>query len=407
MIGTCLSFLIRVELSSPSAQILANDAQLYNTIITAHAFLMSVTINFLFWLQGTVAINIKYCLKSFTNGRIEPYVERQTLKRKEKVVIRIANTNRDFITYLSSILISLRNLKLNNSYQRNVLQILEGRSLHINTGIINGIKDIYVNVTTEMWIIFSKNLSRTNYQLKRNSWLPKGSQKIREPIGDGSPIVLKRHLRSGLVNKIFIYNYSTKAGSNTKRGSVTINPDSAIINIKAISNLKNLVLAYETIKSKPGNMTASVDKITLDGININEVKRFRELLKSGKFKFKPGKMIEIPKPGKTENRMLIIASPREKIIQQAMAQIFNAYYDSKFSKWSFGYRPNTGIKNAIKTIDCNFQSSRWIIEGDLTKCFDSISHNKLLNILKQDIKCNKTLKLIKFLLKAGYINNMG
>jgi len=40
MIGTCLSLLIRTELSGPGTQILANDAQLFNTIITAHAFIM-------------------------------------------------------------------------------------------------------------------------------------------------------------------------------------------------------------------------------------------------------------------------------------------------------------------------------------------------------------------------------
>jgi GIY-YIG catalytic domain/NUMOD1 domain len=40
MIGTCLSYLIRIELAAPGTQILANDTQLYNTIITAHAFLM-------------------------------------------------------------------------------------------------------------------------------------------------------------------------------------------------------------------------------------------------------------------------------------------------------------------------------------------------------------------------------
>src|SRR5271169_2685875 len=40
LIGTSLSLLIRIAMGSPGAQILANDNQLYNTIITAHAFIM-------------------------------------------------------------------------------------------------------------------------------------------------------------------------------------------------------------------------------------------------------------------------------------------------------------------------------------------------------------------------------
>ena len=40
MIGTAFSMLIRMELAAPGVQILQGDHQLFNVIITAHAFLM-------------------------------------------------------------------------------------------------------------------------------------------------------------------------------------------------------------------------------------------------------------------------------------------------------------------------------------------------------------------------------
>lgn len=58
----------------------------------------------------------------------------------------------------------------------------------------------------------------------------------------------------------------------------------------------------------------------------------------GKYKFKPGRKVEIAKPN-GEVRTLIISSPREKIVQQAIKQIFEPYYEKTFSEFSFGFRP--------------------------------------------------------------------
>lgn len=185
------------------------------------------------------------------------------------------------------------------------------------------------------------------------------------------------------------------------RGSEVKNTlDSKDANIKAISNYKNLVTAYELIKSNPGNMTEGT-KETLDGMK-KYLEKVQLELKSGKYKFNPGRRIQIPKPGKNETRPLTIASPREKIVQKAMQLILERVYEGKFLETSHGFRPGRGTHTAMKQLESSFQSVRYIIEADFSKAFDSIHHDALMDIMKQEIKCEKTLKLIKSGLKAGY-----
>ena len=174
------------------------------------------------------------------------------------------------------------------------------------------------------------------------------------------------------------------------------------INIKIISNLKNLIVAYEAIKSNPGNMTPGLEPTTLGGISKDYLLRTQMQLKEGTFKFNPARRIQIPKPGKSETRPLSIASLREKIVQKAIQQVLEPAYEKDFLESSHGFRPNRGTRTAIQQIDAQFQSAHYIIEADFSKAFDSIPHDRLLRLLRLRIKCEKTLSLIKSGLKAGF-----
>lgn len=228
--------------------------------------------------------------------------------------------------------------------------------------------------------------------------------------GDGVVIVRTKYVRvmpydgRTTASNLIVRTKMSKAGESLSRGSdmeTLQNQHKMPLNIKSISNEKNLILAYETIKSNPGNMTPGLDSVTLDGINMDYLERVKEKLKAGKFTFSPARRVNVPKPGKTETRPLTIASPREKVVQKAIQQIMEPVYENIFLDSSHGFRPKRGTRTAITYLESKFQSVQFIIEADFSKAFDKIPHDKLMEILKEKITCEKTLKLLKSGLKAG------
>ena len=177
--------------------------------------------------------------------------------------------------------------------------------------------------------------------------------------------------------------------------------------IHYIADVKTLVLAYEIIKSKPGNLTRGVDKETLDGISGEYFHKISRELLGGHFQFTAARRIYNPKPEKDEKRPLTIASPREKVVQKAMELVLSIIYEPKFLPTSHGFRPKKSAHTALQSIDLQFKGATWFIEADITKCFDTISHRKLLSIMAEEIKCMKTLALIKSSLQAGFVEMGG
>ena len=174
--------------------------------------------------------------------------------------------------------------------------------------------------------------------------------------------------------------------------------------IHLIGDLSTLILAYELIKSNPGQMTKGSTNETLDGIDLPWFENTAKLIKAGKYRFSPSRRVYIPKPGKAEKRPLTIGTPRDKVVQKAIQLVLEPIFEPTFLENSNGFRPSRGCHSALKLIKNWFHGVTWVIESDISECFPTVKHDILISLLKKRISCDKTIALINNLLKAGYID---
>ena len=134
----------------------------------------------------------------------------------------------------------------------------------------------------------------------------------------------------------------------------------------------------------------------------------RELTDSilqGKFKPDPVRRKEIPKPDGGV-RKLGIPSVKDRIIQQAIAQMLMPIYEPLFAEGSYGYRPGRSAQDAILKIrGYGDEGYEWAVLLDLSKYFDTLNHEKLLNLLRREIDDERVIQLIKRFLKSGVMEN--
>jgi retron-type reverse transcriptase len=173
--------------------------------------------------------------------------------------------------------------------------------------------------------------------------------------------------------------------------------------IHDIASIKNITRAYESIKSKSGNMTPGAGSETLLGFSLTRVAKISNDLKAGKFSFSKDKRVNISKSGSSKLRSFGIINLKDKIILTAMLQVLEPFYEKKFLDNSHGLRPDKGCHTALNFIKLRFGNSNWVVKGNIPRCFDDIDHSILLGILKRDIKCEKTVALLKKSLKNPFV----
>jgi len=165
------------------------------------------------------------------------------------------------------------------------------------------------------------------------------------------------------------------------------------------------ILAYERIKSEPGNMTPGTDKETLDGFSMDEINRLVQEMQTEKYQCKPVRRTYIPKSN-GKKRKLGIPCIRDKVVQEVIRLILEAVYDSPhgshFKDTSHGFRREKSCHSALQEIQRRWTGVVWFVEGDIQNCFDDIDHETLVNIIREKIKDERFINLIRKILKAGY-----
>ena len=172
---------------------------------------------------------------------------------------------------------------------------------------------------------------------------------------------------------------------------------------KLLFNRELYLNAYAKLYPNKGALTKGVTEETADGMSIRKIDRMIELLREEKYQWKPVRREYIPKKN-GKKRPLGIPVWGDKLLQEVMREILEAYYEPRFSEHSHGFRPGRGCHTALQEIQ-TWKGTRWFIEGDISKYFDSMNHDVLLEILSRDIHDNRMLRLISNMLKAGYLED--
>lgn len=160
--------------------------------------------------------------------------------------------------------------------------------------------------------------------------------------------------------------------------------------------------AWKQVKSNGGSSG-------VDGVSITDVEKYGvneylselgEELRKQTYQPKAVKRVMIPKANGGE-RPLGIPTVKDRIAQTVCKMILEPIFEADFEDISYGFRPERGAKDAIKTIKTNLQMGKVnVLDADMSKYFDTIPHDKLMITLKQRISDPRMLKLIIKWLKA-------
>ena len=117
-------------------------------------------------------------------------------------------------------------------------------------------------------------------------------------------------------------------------------------------------------------MTPGATAGTVDGMSLEKIGALIDALRHERYRWTPVRRVYSEKKHSTKKRPLGAPSWSDKLLQEVLRLILEAYYEPQFSPPSHGFRPQRGCHTALDEIAHTWVGTTWFVEGDICACFD-------------------------------------
>lgn len=158
-------------------------------------------------------------------------------------------------------------------------------------------------------------------------------------------------------------------------------------------------------QGKPG-----VDHVTVEMFASNllsNVRKLSEELRNDTYRPQPIRRTMIPKPGSPELRPLGIPTVRDRVVQNALRQVLEPIFERDFAPHSYGFRPGKGCQDALRRVEELIEGGQhYVVDVDLKSYFDTIPHERLVDLIRRKVGDGRVLRLLKMFLEADVMDGL-
>lgn len=178
--------------------------------------------------------------------------------------------------------------------------------------------------------------------------------------------------------------------------------------IDKVASKRNLEAAGAKVIANRGG--AGVDRVSVKQFErriAEEVDKLHTSLKAGTYQPQAIRRVHIPKPGSSEKRPLGIPTVRDRVVQTALRNVLEPIFEQTFAEQSYGFRPRRGCKDALRRVaELLAEGHTWVVDADLKSYFDTISHDQLMQRVRQHVADSRVLKLIESFLHQAVLEEL-